>query len=339
MLKQYITKIMNGENLTQEEAGKAMDIILSGQANESQLASFLSVLKMKGEVVDEIAGFARTLIAHADHVPHANPVMCNCGTGGDTKRTFNISTTAAFILAAGGVSVAKHGNKGVSSASGSSDVLSELGVKYNLTAEAAGKIIDDIGIAFLFAPAFNKAMKYVAKARKELGYRTVFNLLGPIINPAGLEYQMVGVYDKNLTEVIAGVLKEIGVKHAMVIASLDGMDEISTNTKTKVTEIKDGTITTYEINPADYGFVPGTLEDYAGGTPSENAKITLDILSGKEHGKRRDVVLMNAGAALYAGNKAESIQAGINLAAELLDSGKALAKLNALVDRTQELSA
>lgn len=339
MLKQYITKIIDGQNLTQQEAGEAMDIILRGEANDSQLASFLSVLKMKGEVVDEIAGFAKTLIAHADHVPHQQPVMCNCGTGGDTKNTFNISTTAAFVLAAGGVTVAKHGNKGVSSASGSSDVLGELGVKYNLTAENAGKIIDDIGMAFLFAPAFNKAMKYVAKTRKELGFRTVFNLLGPIINPAGLEYQMVGVYDKNLTELIAGVLKEIGVKHAMVIASEDGMDEISTNTTTKVSELKNGEIKTYEINPADYGFQAGTIADYAGGTPAENAEITLKILKGEDKGIKRDIVVMNAGAALYAGDKAESIADGIRLANEMIDSGKALAKLKELVEATQELGA
>lgn len=339
MLKQYIEKIIDGQNLTQQEAGKAMDIILNGKANDSQLASFLSVLKMKGESVDEIAGFAKTLLAHADHVPHKEPVMCNCGTGGDTKNTFNISTTAAFVLAAGGVNVAKHGNRGVSSASGSSDVLGELGVKYNLTSENAGKIIDNIGVAFLFAPAFNKAMKYVAKTRKELGYRTVFNLLGPIINPAGLDYQMVGIYDKNLTELIAGVLKEIGVKHAMVIASEDGMDEISTNAPTKVSELKDGRVHTYEINPADYGFKAGSLEDYAGGTPAENAKITLRILRGEEHGPKRDIVIINAGTALYVGNKAESIEAGIQLAKEMIDSGKALQKLQQLIAKTQELGA
>ena len=339
MLKQYIEKIIDEQNLTQQEAGKAMDIILNGKANDSQLASFLSVLKMKGESVDEIAGFAKTLLAHADHVPHKEPVMCNCGTGGDTKNTFNISTTAAFVLAAGGVNVAKHGNRGVSSASGSSDVLGELGVKYNLTSENAGKIIDNIGVAFLFAPAFNKAMKYVAKTRKELGYRTVFNLLGPIINPAGLDYQMVGIYDKNLTELIAGVLKEIGVKHAMVIASEDGMDEISTNAPTKVSELKDGRVHTYEINPADYGFKAGSLEDYAGGTPAENAKITLRILRGEEHGPKRDIVIINAGTALYVGNKAESIEAGIQLAKEMIDSGKALQKLQQLIAKTQELGA
>ncbi len=339
MLKQYITKIISGENLTKAEAGQAMDIILSGNANESQIASFLSVLKMKGEAVQEIAGFAKTLIAHADRVPHARPVMCNCGTGGDTKNTFNISTTAAFILAAGGVSVAKHGNRGVSSASGSSDVLAELGVNYNLTPDKAGRIIDDIGIAFLFAPAFNKAMKYVAKTRKELGFRTVFNLLGPIINPAGLDYQMVGVYDASLTELVAGVLREMGVKHAMVIASKDGLDEISTNAKTKVTEIKQGELQTYEIDPADYGFTPGTLADYAGGSPKENAEITLKILRGEERGRRRDVVIMNAGAALYAGNKASSIGEGVQLAEKMLDSGRALQKLQQLIDRSRELSA
>lgn len=339
MLKQYIEKIIDGQNLTQQEAGKAMNIILSGQANDSQLASFLSVLKMKGESVDEIAGFAKTLLAHAEHVPHKEPVMCNCGTGGDTKNTFNISTTAAFVLAAGGVNVAKHGNRGVSSASGSSDVLGELGVKYNLTPENAGKIIDNIGVAFLFAPAFNKAMKYVAKTRKELGYRTVFNLLGPIINPAGLDYQMVGIYDKNLTELIAGVLKEIGVKHAMVIASEDGMDEISTNAPTKVSELKNGSVQTYEINPADYGFKAGSLEDYAGGTPAENAEITLKILRGEEHGPKRDIVILNAGTALYVGNRAESIEAGIQLAKEMIDSGRALQKLQQLIAKTQELGA
>ena len=339
MLKQYITKIIEGQNLTQKEAGDAMDIILCGKANDSQLAGFLSVLKMKGESVDEIAGFARTLIAHADHVPHQQPVMCNCGTGGDTKNTFNISTTAAFVLAAGGVRVAKHGNKGVSSASGSSDVLGELGVNYNLTARNAGRIIDDIGMAFLFAPAYNKAMKYVAKTRKELGFRTVFNLLGPIINPAGPEYQMVGVYDKSLTEIIAGVLKEIGVKHAMVIASDDGMDEISTNAATKVSELRNGSITNYEINPADYGFRAGTIADYAGGTPAENAEIALKILRGDDRGIRRDIVVMNAGAALYAGDKAASIAEGIQIANEVIDSGKALAKLEELVGITGELGA
>lgn len=339
MLKQYILKVIEGQNLTQEEAGAAMDIILKGEANGSQIASFLSVLKMKGESIEEIAGFAKTLIAHADHVPHSGPVMCNCGTGGDTKNTFNISTTAAFILAAGGVNVAKHGNRGVSSASGSSDVLGELGVKYNLTPENAGKIIDDIGIAFLFAPAFNKAMRFVGPTRKELGFRTVFNLLGPIINPAGLDYQMVGIYDAALTEKIAGVLKEVGLKHAMVIASDDGMDEISTNAKTKVSELKNGEINTYYIDPADYGFQPGTLADYAGGSPKDNAAITLDILQGREKGIKRDVVLMNAGAALYAGDKAASIAEGVEMAKELLDSGKAMEKLQQLIEKTQELSA
>lgn len=339
MLKEYILKIMEGKDLTQEEAGAAMDIILSGNANDSQIASLLSVLKMKGEVVDEIAGFAKTLIAHADHVPHQHPVMCNCGTGGDTKNTFNISTTASFILAAGGVYVAKHGNRGVSSASGSSDVLGELGVKYDLTAEAAGKIIEDIGICFLFAPAFNKAMKYVAKTRKELGFRTVFNLLGPIINPAGLAYQMVGVYDANLTELVAGVLKQIGLKHAMVLHSNDGMDEISTNTKTKVTELKDGELHTYEIDPAEYGFKPGTIADYIGGTPKENAAIALGILKGEDKGIRRDVVVLNAGVALYVGDQAASIKEGIEKASKLLDSGEALAKLQQLAQHTQEATA
>ena len=339
MLKQYIEKVMDGQDLTQQEAGQAMEVIMSGQAVDTQIAAFLTALKVKGESSKEIAGFAKTLIAHADHVPHAKPVLCNCGTGGDAKNTFNISTTASFVLAAGGVNVAKHGNRSASSKSGAADVMEALGVKVNLPAERVGQEIDRIGLGFLFAPALNKAMKYAAKTRKELGYRTVFNMLGPIVNPAGLDYQCAGIYDGALTQKFAEVLREVGVKHALVYHSEDGMDEISTHARTKVSELQGGKIINYEINPKDYGFAAGDVEDYRGGEPVDNAKITRDILDGREKGVKRDIVVLNAGAAFYAADRAASIAEGIQLAQEMIDSGKAAEKLQELIDISNELEA
>lgn len=336
MLKKYIEQIMSGENLSQEEAAAAMKIILTGEALEAQIAAFLTALKVKGETSEEITGFAKILLAHADHVGHRQPVMCNCGTGGDTTNTFNVSTTVAFVLAGGGVNIAKHGNRSVSSSSGSADVLSSLGVNVNLASRGVEKEIDSIGIGFLFAPALNKAMKYVAKTRRELGFRTVFNLLGPIINPAALSYQLVGVYDAGLTHKVAEVLGHIGVKRGMVIHSEDGMDEISTHARTKVSELIDGTVRDYEIDPAEYGFVPGTLSDYQGGTPEENALILRNILCGKEQGAKRDIVVFNAAAGFYIAGKVASLLEGIALAKETLDSGKALDKLEALIELSQE---
>ena len=333
MLKKYIEEIAEGKNLTQKEAGEAMEVIMSGQAVDTQIAAFLTALKIKEESSDEIAGFARTLISHADPVPHAKPVLCNCGTGGDAKNTFNISTTASFILAAGGVYVAKHGNRSASSKSGAADVLEALGVKVDLPARRVGAEIDQIGLGFLFAPALNKAMKYVAKTRKELGFRTVFNMLGPIINPAGLDYQCVGIYDAALTNKVASVLREVGVKHALVFHSADGMDEISTHADTKVSELQHGEIKEYMLHPADYGFAAeGGIADYHGGEPTDNARITRRILSGEERGAKRDIVLMNAGAAFYAADRTASIAEGIQLAKEMIDSGKAAAKLQELIE-------
>ncbi len=331
MLKKYVAKVVEGKNLTKQEAAAAMDIIMNGQAEESQIAAFLTALKLKGEVSDEIAGFAKTLIAHADPVEHKKPVMCNCGTGGDTKNTFNISTTVAFVLAGGGVNVAKHGNRGVSSASGSADVLAALGVNVDLPAARVQQEIDTIGIGFLFAPALNKAMRFVAKTRKDLGFRTVFNLLGPIINPAHLDYQLVGIYDGRLTHKIAEVLGEVGVKHALVIHSEDGMDEISTHAKTKVSELRNGKVTDLVLDPAAYGFSQGTIEDYRGGSPEENAATLRAILSGQEHGAKREIVLFNAAAGFYAAGIADTIEDGLKLAASVIDSGKAMRKLEELI--------
>lgn len=330
MLKAYVNQLVEGKDLSRTEAEEAMQVILQGNASEAQMAAFLTALKIKGEAVSEIAGFANALLAQADRVEHRRPVICNCGTGGDTKNTFNVSTAVSFVLAGAGLSVAKHGNRSVSSSCGSADVLAALGVNIEQSADGVSREIEEIGLGFLFAPMLNKAMRYVAKTRKELGFRTVFNLLGPIINPARLDYQLVGVYDPALTEKVAGVLKEIGIKQAMVISSLDGMDEISTHEKTKVSELRGGIIRSYEIDPSTYGFAKGKLAEYAGGNPEKNAKILKNILMG-EQSHKRDIVLLNAAAGLYISNQVESIEAGIQQAARSIDSGAAMEKLEALI--------
>ena len=335
MLKAYLNQVVEGRNLSQAEAGAAMDVILNGKATEAQIGAFLTALKLKGEVIEEIAGFAQTLIAQAEQVKHTKPVICNCGTGGDTKNTFNISTAVAFVLAGAGVTVAKHGNRSVSSSCGSADVLAALGVNVDLPATRVSEEIEALGIGFLFAPALNKAMRFVAKPRKELGFRTVFNLLGPIINPAHLEYQLVGVYDPALTEKVAAVLQAVGVRQAMVISSDDGMDEISTHAKTKVSELRDGKIRSYEIDPVQYGFAKGSMQDYQGGNPEESAKLLSAVLQG-EKGAKRDIVLLNAAAGLYIADVVPTIEAGLELAAATIDCGAAQEKLTALVEFSNE---
>ncbi|WP_110955916.1 anthranilate phosphoribosyltransferase [Anaerosinus massiliensis] len=330
MLKQYLHQLTEGQHLDQQQSSAAMRIIMEGNATDAQIGSFLTLLKMKGETIEEIAGFAQTLLDHADRVKHSKPVICPCGTGGDTKGTFNVSTAVSFVLAGGGLSVAKHGNRSVSSSCGSADVLTALGVKVDQPAERVSEEIEQLGIGFLFAPALNKAMRFVAKPRRELGFRTVFNMLGPIINPAHLDYQLVGIYDGNLTEKVAEVLKSVGVKQAMVIHSDDGMDEISTHTQTKVSELKHGVVRTYKIDPVAYGFASGTIEDYKGGSPIENAAILRDLLKGVK-GAKRDIVVMNAGAAFYIANRTASIAEGIELAAQVIDRGAAFEKLEQLI--------
>ena len=330
MLKQYLNQLTEGRDLNKQQAIAAMNIIMEGKATDAQIGSFLTLLKMKGETIEEIAGFAQTLLDHADRVKHSKPVICPCGTGGDTKGTFNVSTAVSFVLAGGGVSVAKHGNRSVSSSCGSADVLTALGVNVDQPAEKVSAEIEQLGIGFLFAPALNKAMRFVAKPRRELGFRTVFNMLGPIINPAHLDYQLVGIYDGSLTEKVAEVLYAVGVKQAMVIHSDDGMDEISTHTETKVSELRDGMVKTYKINPAEYGFASGELDAYKGVEPDKNAAIIRELFNGAK-GAKRDIVLMNAGAAFYITNRTATIADGIKLAAEVIDSGAALKKLEALI--------
>ena len=330
MLKDVIAQVLVGQDLSQEQAEQAMEVIMSGQAGDVQISSLLTALRMKGETSTEITGFAQTMRNYAAKIQcNSGSLIDTCGTGGDKKGTFNVSTTVAFVVAGAGLTVAKHGNSGVSSSCGSADVLTSLGIYINLPPEAVATMINEINIGFLYAPSFHKAMKHAAKPRKELGFRTIFNLLGPLTNPANAHCQLIGVYEPALTKKMGEALQGLGVRRAMVVHSLDGMDEISTMAPTQVTEVKNDIIRSYVINPADYGFAGGDPADYIGGTPEENAKIIVAILNGQT-GAKRDIVLMNAAAALLVADKVENLAEGLKVAAESIDSGAALAKLEAL---------
>ena len=330
MLKNYIDQVMVGRHLSQKQAKQAMQVIMSGQASDVQISALLTALRMKGETSTEITGFAQTMRDYAVKIDcNHEQLIDTCGTGGDKKGTFNVSTTVAFVLAGAGLTVAKHGNSGVSSSCGSADVLSALGIDINLSPEAVTATIKDLNIGFLYAPTFHKAMKYAAKTRKELGFRTIFNLLGPLTNPANAHCQLIGVYEPALTQKIGEALKGLGVRRAMVVHSFDGMDEISTLAPTQVTEVQGDEIRSYVIDPAHYGFTGGKAEDYLGGTPQENAEIIVSILSGQP-GAKRDIVLINAAAALVVAEKVGSLEEGLIAAAVSIDSGAALAKLEAL---------
>ncbi|MEN6412364.1 MAG: anthranilate phosphoribosyltransferase [Veillonellales bacterium] len=330
MLKDILAQVVYGQNLSQAAAQEAMNIIMSGQANEAQICAFLTALRMKGETSEEVTGFAETMRQYAVDINCDSPEMIDtCGTGGDRKGTFNISTTVAFVLAGAGVTVAKHGNKGVSSSSGSADVLMALGVNVNLPPAGVAKAIDELQIGFLYAPLYHQAMKYAAQPRKELGFRTVFNILGPLTNPAKASCQLLGVYDAALTHKVAEALGGLGARRAMVVHSDDGLDEFSTAVPTHVSEVNNGIVNDYVIDPAEYGFRNCSIQDYHGGTPQANAAITLAIFQGQA-GPKRDVVLLNAAAALMIAGKADSIPEGLELAAASIDSGAALGKLEAL---------
>ena len=330
-IKQAIDKVVRGIDLTRSEAEDVMGIMLSGEATQAQLGSFLTALRMKGETIDEIVGCAAVMQAKADHVaPKVDGNYIDLvGTGGDGTNTFNISTTSAFVAAAAGVPVAKHGNRAISSRSGAADVLEELGVNIMLEAPQVQECIEQVGIGFMFAQIFNKSMKFVGQARKDMGIRTIFNILGPVSNPSNAKGALIGVYSSTLTEPIAKAMQKMGVERAMIVSGSDGMDEITTTGKTTVSEIKDGGVTTYELDPKDYGFEYTTSDELKGGLGEENAKITRDILSGVKSAKR-DIVLLNAGAAIYVGGRAESIAEGIKLAHSAIDSGSALKKLDEL---------
>lgn len=330
-LCKYAAKAVDGINLSEDEAADAMDIIMSGGATNSQIAALLTALRMKGETVEEITGFAKGMRAKATHVEGCEYSTDIVGTGGDLANSFNISTTSAFVIAAAGMPVAKHGNRSVSSKSGAADVLESLGVKIQSKPEQAKASIENVGLSFLFAQSYHGAMKYVAPVRREMGLRTVFNILGPLTNPAASDYIVLGVYDKALLPVMAKVLIGLGIKNAMIVYGNDRLDEISISDSTSVAEVRDGIIKEYEICPEDFGFTRANREDIVGGTADENAKITRGILDGSIRDAKRNIVLLNAGCALYITDKAKTIAEGIAMAAEQIDSGKALKKLEELI--------
>ncbi|MCM1258184.1 MAG: anthranilate phosphoribosyltransferase [Roseburia sp.] len=335
-MKEVISKAVSGENLTEEEAKHAMDVMLSGEATQAQIGAFLTALRMKGETVDELTGFASVLRDKADTISPKSKVYVDLvGTGGDSTYSFNISTTSAFVAAGAGLPIAKHGNRSISSKSGAGDVLEALGVNIMAEPSLVEKCVDEAGIGFMFAQLFNKSMRFVGQARSELGIRTVFNILGPLANPSRAKYMVVGVYDPQITEKIAVVMSRLGVERAFVMSGADNMDEFTITGETIVSEIDHGKVTTFKVTPEQFGLKRGTLEDLRGGDGAENAKITLSILSGEEKGPKREIVLLNAGATLYIAGMADSIQAGIAMAAESIDSGKAKKVLDKLVEMTK----
>lgn len=334
MIREAIGAVAAGRDLTGGEAGEVMQEILGGGASPAQMGSFLTALRMKGETVPEIAGFAQAMRGASVRISPEVPgvLVDTCGTGGDGAGTFNISTTAAFVVAGAGVPVVKHGNRSATSRCGSADVLAALGVRGDIEPERARTIVEEIGIVFLYAPLYHPAMGRVAGVRSEIGVRTVFNLLGPLANPAGAEAQLVGVYSPALTETVAGVLKSLGVGRAMVVHG-SGIDEISTAGSTRISELRDGTVRTYDLLCEEYGISPASLSDLAGGDAAENARILESVLDG-ERGPARDIVLLNAAAAIYLGGRAGSLEEGLRRAENSIDSGKAREKLDALVRAT-----
>lgn len=337
-VQQAIQKIMGLQHLTRAEARSVMDVIMEGEATATQIGALLTALRMKGETIEEIAGFAETMRAKSNRVltGQAN-LLDTCGTGGDGADTFNISTAAAIVAAAGGIRVAKHGNRAMSSKSGSADVLEALGVNIQLNQEQAALCLERVGICFMFAQLYHQSMRHVAGPRRELGFRTVFNLLGPLTNPAGADRQVLGIFDRGKTETIAHVMQALGVKRALVVASLDGLDEISISDATQVTELKDGEIRTFEVTPEELGLSRYPMKEVVGGDARTNAGIIRDIVSGKR-GACRDIVLANAGACFYVTGKADSLRGGVELAATAIDSGAAKDKLDQLVQCTEDVS-
>ena len=334
MIKEAIVKIVNKGDLTYDEAYTVMNEIMSGETTPTQNAAFLAALSTKSakaETTDEIAGCAAAMRDHATKVDTGMDVLEIVGTGGDNAGSFNISTTTAIVCAAGGIKVAKHGNRAASSLCGTADCLEALGVNIEQSPEKCVELLKEVGMCFFFAQKYHSSMKYVGPIRKELGFRTVFNILGPLTNPAMPTMQLLGVYDEYLVEPLAQVLVNLGVKRGMVVYGMDKLDEISLSAPTKICEIKDGWFKSSMIKPEDFGFERCTKEELKGGAPAENAQITRDILSGQK-GHKRNAVLMNAGAALYIGGKAESMKDGIALAAELIDSGKATATLEKMIE-------
>jgi len=335
MIKSAIQKLLLRENLSEQEIMDIMNCIMDGSASQSQIGGFLTALRFKGETVEEITGCARVMREKSEKVAHNLPYCIDtCGTGGDGANTFNISTAASLVASAAGAKIAKHGNRAMSSKSGSADVLEALGVNIALSPEDVGRSIEEVGIGFMFAQLYHKSMKYAAGARKELGIRTVFNILGPITNPANANGQMLGVYDGNLTTVLAEVLQKLGSERALIVHGCDGLDEITTTAPTKISELKDGKIKEYFFDAAELGIPRASLTDLAGGDGVYNAAIVRSVLAG-EKGARRDIVLVNAAAALYVAKVTDCLKDGIAIAAEMIDSGKTTRKLEELCEYTK----
>ena len=336
MIRESIIKLSKKQNLGYEEAEAVMDEIMSGKATPVQMSAYLTALALKGETIEEITASAAGMRAHCIKLLHDMDVLEIVGTGGDGSNSFNISTTASLVIAAGGVPVAKHGNRAASSKSGAADVLEALGVKITIPPEKSEELLKTIGICFLFAQNYHIAMKYVAPIRKELGIRTVFNILGPLSNPAGANMELMGVYDEALVQPLAQVMANLGVTRGMVVYGQDSLDEISMSAPTSVCEIKDGTFTSYELTPEQFGYTRCEKETLQGGTPQENAAITRAILEGRESGAKRQAVCLNAGAALYIAGKADTMEAGLKMAESLIDSGAALKKLEEFIEKSNE---
>jgi anthranilate phosphoribosyltransferase len=335
MFKEFIKKASEGQNLTTEQAASAMDEIMSGRATPAQIAAFLVSMRMKGETVDEITGCARVMREKMIRLnPKSRPLVDTCGTGGDASKTFNISTTAAFVAAGAGVAVAKHGNRGMSSSCGSADVLEQLGVHITAEPAAVEQCIDEVGLGFMFAPLYHGAMKNAVGPRREIGIRTIFNILGPLSNPAFAEAQIIGVCDRKFVEPLAHALKNLGTSHSFVVCGNDGLDEVSVTAPSFVAETKGGHVSTYTFDPAEIGIRRSSKESLAGGDPAANARITEAVLRG-EQSPRRDIVLINVAFALMAAGKVKSAADGVEAAARSIDSGAALEKLR----RLREVSA
>ena len=335
MIQSAISRLAERKDLTRDEAYASMNEIMSGQATDSQIAAFLMGLRMKGETTEEIVGCARVMREKAVKIKTRHPnVIDTCGTGGDASGTFNISTTAAIVASAAGAFVAKHGNRSVSSKCGSADVLKALGVNIEIPSDRVGGVLDDVGITFMFAPLMHQAMKFAIHVRKELGVRTIFNILGPLTNPAGAQRQLLGVFHETLTEKMAGVLKELGSEHAMVVHGEGGIDELSTLGSSLVSELRQGSITTYELRAKELGIEHSTLQELGGTDPEHNALIVRSVLDGKL-GAPRNVALLNAGAALYVAGVARSMKEGLDRAREAVDSGSAAKKLDRWVEATR----
>lgn len=327
MIKEAIQSLVSNNNLSDIEMTGCMKEIMEGKATDAQIGSFLTALRIKGETVEEITGAAKIMREKATKIKAPEGVLDTCGTGGDMSHTFNISTTTAFVVAGAGVPVAKHGNRSVSSQSGSADLLEALGVKIDLPPEKVERCLFETGFGFIFAPLFHPAMKFAIGPRREMGIRTIFNILGPITNPAGAQRQILGVYSDTLTETLAMVLGNLGAHDAIVVHGEDGLDEITISSRTKVSRFKHGKTDTYYIEPNDFGLMRGTIQDIRGGTKEDNASITLSILNG-ETGPRRDIVLMNSACALIAAGKTEDMKTALSLAAHAIDSGNASRKLD-----------